>query len=90
MHNRMTSRRRRPASPGSDGRTVPAQGQTTMPKQVARLPHEHDESSDSQTHAEPSGQRMGKQAHKDVRAGMQDTSKAPEMDRAYRQVKDGR
>ena len=39
MQNRMPSRRRK-------GNTVPAQGQTQ--ERVPRLPHEHDESADSQ------------------------------------------
>jgi len=86
MQNRMTSRRRKPArAPG----TVAAQGETTVQKRVERLPHEHDESSDSQTHGEPSGKRMGEQAHRDVRAGMVDTDRGPVMERTYERVKRG-
>ena len=83
MQNRMTSRPRDP------GRTTPAQGETSTPQKVPRLPHEHDLSSDSQTRGEASGKKVGEQAHKDVVRGLVDTSKGTEMDRAYRQVKSG-
>ncbi len=83
MQNRMTSRPRDP------GRTTPAQGETSTPQKVPRLPHEHDLSSDSQARGEASGKKVGEQAHKDVVRGLTDTSKGAEMDRAYRQVKSG-
>lgn len=83
MQNRMTSRPRDP------GRTTPAQGETSTPQKVPRLPHEHDLSSDSQARGEASGKKVGEQAHKDVVRGLVDTSKGTEMDRAYRQVKSG-
>jgi len=46
-----------------------------------RLPHEHDQSSDSQ-----GGQVREKirQAHHDLERGLEDTDKGPEMDRVYR------
>ena len=53
MHNRMTSRPRDP------GRTTPAQGETSTPQKVPRLPHEHDLSSDSQARGEASGAGLG-------------------------------
>lgn len=84
MQNRMTSRPRDP------GRTTPAQGETSTPQKVPRLPHEHDLSSDSQARGEASGKKVGEQAHKDVVRGLTDTSKGAEMDRAYRQVKSGK
>ena len=84
MQNRMTSRPRDP------GRTTPAQGETSTPQKVPRLPHEHDQSSDSQARGEASGKKVGEQAHKDVVRGLTDTSKGAEMDRAYRQVKSGK
>ena len=84
MQNRMTSRPRDP------GRTTPAQGETSTPQKVPRLPHEHDQSSDSQTRGEASGKKVGEQAHKDVVRGLTDTSKGTEMDRTYRQVKSGK
>jgi len=50
-----------------------------------RLPHEHDESSDSQDN---NGVRsVVKQAHDDVESGMVDTDKGPPLDQAYRQQK---
>lgn len=45
------------------------------------LPHERDQSS-HMTDGVPSGKV--RQAAKDVERGLQDTSKAPEMDRAYK------
>lgn len=85
MHNRMTSRPRKPA--GAKGRTQPAQGETTTPQKVPRLPHEHDQSSDSQVRGEASSRKVGEQAHADVERGLVDTDKGPPMDRAYRRVK---
>jgi len=49
-----------------------------------RLPHERDESSDSQR----DGVRgIIKQAHDDVVGGLQDTDRKPVLDRAYEQQK---
>jgi hypothetical protein len=88
MHNRMTSKPRDPARK-SAGRTTPAQGETSTPQKVPRLPHERDLSSDSQERGEASGKKVGEQAHKDLQGGLVDTDKGPAMDRAYRQVKSG-
>lgn len=55
--------------PGAGGRTQSGKGGVVGP----RLPHERDESSDSQTAVNPSGQRIGEQAHADLAAGQQDT-----------------
>lgn len=51
-----------------------------------RLPHERDESADSQTGDDPNapGRDIGEQAFKDVRAGRMDTDRGPVMDRLYR------
>lgn len=87
MHNRMTSRPRDPNRKA--GHTTPAQGETSTPQKVPRLPHEHDQSSDSQARGEASGKKVGEQAHKDLQGGLVDTDKGPAMDRAYRQVKSG-
>lgn len=51
------------------GRTESTQDGAVKP----RLPHERDESSDSQTDVNPSAQRVGQQAHADLSAGQQDT-----------------
>ncbi len=88
MHNRMTSRRRRP--PGlqdkPQGNTVPAQGETQ--DGVPRMPHERDESADSQARMEPSNQRMGQLARKDAERGVADTSKGAELDATYDKLRE--
>jgi hypothetical protein len=53
---------------------------------VPRLPHEHDESSDSQTSDEV--QPIIQQAHDDVVAGRVDTDRGVPMDRAYQRQKE--
>ena len=53
---------RRPAMPEDmprQGNTIPAQGE--IPQKAPRLPHEHDESADSQSAPTPSTQRPGQQ-----------------------------
>lgn len=58
------------------GETVPVMSEGRAPK----LPHERDESSSSQD----SGPReVIRQAHKDVKAGIQDSDIGPPMDRTY-------
>ncbi|RYF39063.1 MAG: hypothetical protein EOO25_15845 [Comamonadaceae bacterium] len=78
---------RRPSRP-RQGNTLPqgqnhGQSQDTTP----RLPHERDESADSQPSAEASAQRVGRQAHADVVQGQQDTGRKPAMDAAYEKQK---
>ena len=88
MHNRMPSRRR--AAPGGQPRqanTVPVQGETQ--ERAPRLPHERDESADSQAAGEPSQRRMGKAAHDDLERGLVDTDKGPALDKAYDKVREG-
>lgn len=53
------------------GRTQASKGGVVGP----RLPHERDESSDSQTDVSPAIQRVGRQAHADVAQGQQDTDR---------------
>jgi hypothetical protein len=62
-----------------DGKTKVEQGGDSAP----RLPHERDESSDSQQHPGGEATEVGKQAHADVRRGVVDTSKGEETDRVY-------
>lgn len=62
-------------------RTSPAQGQHPAP----RLPHEHDQSADSQQGAEHTGAEVGRQAHADVQRGLVDTDRAPQTDKLYRE-----
>lgn len=57
-------------------------------KRVARLPHELDESADSQRAPAPT--RVGRQAHDDLESGRQDTDRAPVADETYRQLKSGK
>ena len=64
------------------GRTSPS----IKDRPVPRLPHEHDESSDSQTSDEV--QPIIQQAHDDVVAGRVDTDRGVPMDRAYQRQKE--
>lgn len=74
------------ASP-SQSNTVTAQGETQSPK--PRMPHERDESSDSQAPEAAASRRMGQIAHEDVAEGQVDTDKGPPMDATYERVKEG-
>lgn len=59
----------------------PGQTRTTIHGDVApRLPHENDESSDSQIGA---ASDVIKQAHDDLRRGLMDTDRGPAMDEVY-------
>lgn len=86
MHNRMPSRRRQPG-PGKGGNTLPAQGPAEQP--APRMPHERDESADSQSGGEPSAQRTGQIGHDDLERGLVDTDKGPELERANEQLSGG-
>ncbi|MEP6826207.1 MAG: hypothetical protein ABI919_15485 [Ramlibacter sp.] len=79
---------RRPSRP-RQGNTLHAQATNESPVQQAapRLPHERDESADSQPSQETSGQRIGSQAHADISQGQRDTGKKPAMDAAYEKQK---
>ncbi|MDB5900668.1 MAG: hypothetical protein JWP22_1705 [Ramlibacter sp.] len=70
----------------SDGNTVMQQGENQAPK--ARMPHERDESTDSQSAEAASTRHMGQIAHDDVVAGQPDTDKGPALDAAYEKQKD--
>lgn len=52
-----------------------------------RLPHERDESADSQGASEPSAQHVGRAAQADAERGSIDTDKGPVLDRTYQRVK---
>ena len=72
-----TAKRRLP------GAAPPGPGQTRTTTQAGvspRMPHERDESSDSQIGAS-SG--IVKQAYEDVRRGLTDTDRGPPMDEVY-------
>lgn len=87
MQNRSPAGQRRDGESGNErqGNTVPAQGETQ--NQVPRVPHDRDESADSQAAQEPSGQRIGKQGEADVERGLVDTDKGPALDQAYGKVR---
>jgi hypothetical protein len=88
MQNRMPSRRRPPgANPSRHGDTVPAQGETQQ--RSPRMPHERDESADSQAAGEPSGQRLGRIGHDALEQGQVDTDKGPVLDATYDKVREG-
>lgn len=68
-----------PAKDGDDGRTSVEQDGDTAP----RLPHERDQSSDSQKNPGGKPTEVGKQAFKDVESGAVDTDRAPVTDKVY-------
>lgn len=65
------------------GLTIPQRGARREP----RLPHERDESSDSQTQTDNDTEGAVQKAHDDVEAGRQDTSGAPEREATYDRLK---
>lgn len=78
----MASQTRRPTPPRSNS-THQSRGSENEP----RLPHERDESTDSQSRddaANPQAREMGEKALEDLRAGRVDTDRGPVMDRLYR------
>ncbi len=81
-----TPRHTGPHVKDQDRPASPAQGHTRSKvdgKVTPRLPHERDESSDSQ-HSAP--REHMKQASKDLEAGLVDTDKGPPLDRTYKQL----
>lgn len=54
------------------------------PSAAPQLPHERDESAGV---TDGIASETVRQAHRDVERGLQDTSRAPEADRAYRRLK---
>ncbi len=84
-----TSARRGDTPDGGPGQkdTVPLQGETQQ--RVPRMPHEHDESADSQAADETSGRRVGQAAREDVERGRVDTDTGPVLDQTYDKVREG-
>ncbi|MGI4777970.1 MAG: hypothetical protein ACRYGA_07580 [Janthinobacterium lividum] len=68
-----------PAKNGEDGRTKVEQDGDTAP----RLPHERDQSSDSQKNPGGEATEMGKKAFEDAASGAVDTDRAPVTDKVY-------
>lgn len=66
-------------------RTETQQGETPQP--VPRMPHERDESADSQARAQPSAEGIGRIAQDDLAKGRADTSRGPETDATYHRVR---
>ena len=89
MHTRSTPWPPRPARPREDrpaskdaggGKTKVEQGGESAP----RLPHERDQSSDSQQNQDGTARRAsGRQAQEDVERGVVDTDRGPVTDRVY-------
>ena len=50
------------------------------------MPHERDESADSQAADEPSAERMGRLAQEDIERGLVDTDKGPPLERNLRKA----
>jgi hypothetical protein len=50
---------------------------------VPKLPHEHDQSSDSQQNQDGAAPKVGRQALKDIERGIVDTDRGPVADRVY-------
>ena len=61
------------------GKTKPQQGGKPTPK----LPHERDQSSDSQETPDGEPTRVGKQGHEDLERGLVDTGTSPVTDKVY-------
>ncbi len=72
-----------PASDRDGGQTKAARDGEAEPK----LPHERDQSADSQQDREGSTSRVGKQAFDDVESGLVDTDRGPVTQRVYEGVK---
>jgi hypothetical protein len=72
--------------PGKGGDTQMEQGETQ--RGVPRMPHERDESADSQAKAEPSHERIGRVAKKDADRGVADTTKGAELDATYDKLRE--
>lgn len=72
-------------APVSRNNTVTQQGENQAPK--PRMPHERDESSDSQAADAPSNRRMGEIAHASAESDQRDTTKGAELDATYHRVR---
>ncbi|TFZ01723.1 hypothetical protein [Ramlibacter humi] len=67
-----------------DTRMVQGEDQHDVP----RMPHERDESGDSQAKEDASHGRMARQAQKDTERGVADTSKGAELDATYDRLRE--
>lgn len=71
-----------PLRDAQGGQTRVEQGGEPAP----RLPHEHDQSADSQTPTDAEPTEVGKQAHEDVERGLVDTDRGPVMDKLRKKL----
>ncbi|KQT12148.1 hypothetical protein [Ramlibacter sp. Leaf400] len=71
---------------GRPGNTTPAQGEDQ--RTVPRMPHERDESADSQPSSNASHARVGRKASADVERGVADTTKGAELDATYDKLRE--
>lgn len=65
----------------SDGETTTVQGEKQQPR--PQMPHERDESTNSQAAGDPSARQVGTIAHDDAESGKQDTTKGAELGATY-------
>lgn len=70
---------RDPSGGAGRGKTTAQQGGEAKP----RLPHERDQSSDSQENQDGSAPEVGRQAREDIERGLVDTDRGPVTDRVY-------
>lgn len=68
-----------PVRDAGGGNTKIGQGGESAP----RLPHEHDQSSDSQETQDGQPTEVGRKAHEDIERGSVDTDRGPVVDRVY-------
>ncbi|MDQ0588941.1 hypothetical protein [Variovorax paradoxus] len=68
-----------PLRDAGGGHTKTEQGGDSAP----RLPHERDESSDSQETQDGQPPEVGRKGHEDIERGRVDTDRGPETDRVY-------
>lgn len=68
-----------PMKNAGDGKTKVEQAGESAP----RLPHERDQSSDSQETQDGQPPEVGRRAHDDVERGVVDTDRGPVTDRVY-------
>lgn len=90
MHNRIPSRRRQGVTKGKvaprQGDTLPVQGERQ--ERAPRMPHERDQSADSQGASEPSQPRLAQAAREDIERGVVDTDKGPVLDQTYDRLRE--
>lgn len=72
--------------PGGGGRKKTGRTSSDVAHhRVPRLPHERDESADSQELQEPEQRDMMQRAHDDIEHGLVDTDRGPVLDEVYRE-----